>query len=453
MVCGPTRRRGQGAVGGLRSEIRYSEMTIGVNSNDMAWNFAGEDQTSARKNTAVQRRDDQSHKREDPSTNLKVPVRIATAEVSECAAQAVRDGPREGMHYLRMETFVRLKTPLPSGYQEFSKTFSVKEFEDAWNIDVQIISDPAAVRLFPVKDMCHGFSENEASIMNIISCKISNRGTEGIRAVSASFDAHPLIEISHRFHDASSLSLSDRAIQMYDQAHRAPIEIVWAIRPSNAGFYFHIYTFDQNQMLAPDPTRLPFPELSPELMNFLSGDSIGFRYTSGLNITLSSDGPGRYRLSTSSPEAAWIPLRDLRARLKLACIIASETEEFRFEVSSPLPLEECFAVVDQHMKAILEDTFRKLTAASRCYLEHEDALEIAGCRVGCMIRLLLDLLGLEQERYHVVESVLSLNNVVSSWEETTHAGIAYYLRSLSGRPKEFSGGSKFDVPTSNFARV
>jgi len=251
-------------------------------------------------------------------------------------------------------------------------------------------------------------------------------------------------------------------------------------------------TLDTNRM--PPPLNIIFEDvcgLSPFAMDpkSTSGSVLTFQYYTGQDVTiLVSKNAGRYRVQSGALEALWLIVAELAQRLAsyFERQQAGGEDPFTISFQEALPLQDYFAIIDDHFKArealvqlnqtlaerahqfrsiqkrllvrfkdrnpapltnldtLMSQTYSMLTDFAKQVEAKQRALTTAGNRLSCATRLMVMLIryrfGLDEDNYHVLEEYLTpmvVDTQEQGWEECIDAAMTHLLRtSLAKSVKE-----------------
>jgi len=261
-------------------------------------------------------------------------------------------------------------------------------------------------------------------------------------------------------------------------------------------------TLDTNH--SPPPLASLFEDLLAQQANIqeltgAGGVALTVRYRCGLDATaLFSKNSGRLRVQSSTFEGLWLLTDELVRRMTAACLPRGEQQDeqepFAVLYGEPLPLQEYFELIDEHLRCrtqlsalseqlarraqqfriiekrllvrlkdrnpvpmqnlelLFEGTYQQLLQLADATEVAQQQLEFHAARLSAGTRLILLLLrlrfSLSVEEAELLESHLSPEVVGTpdqGWEESTDAAITYMLRTSLSKD-----GSK-DMRKSNAA--
>ncbi|XP_045624532.1 protein PTHB1 isoform X3 [Procambarus clarkii] len=257
---------------------------------------------------------------------------------------------------------------------------------------------------------------------------------------------------------------------------------------------------DHKITISTNKDAVNLPELFPDLVSDSTvGTAMGLQYYSGEDITiLSSRTTNRYRLQSDSLPAIWVVLRELVRRLKSYWGHPSrrDSEGLTLGVASSLPTHELFFEIDAHflrrkkhreleaqlvhratqfravqrrlltkfkdktptpltnLDNLLEGTYKQILQITDAINENIMGLEEDGCRLSCVVRLVLELVRLQtampDHQYSLLSAALSPIVYLSmdqGWEEITDASVTFLLRTILGRgPRDATSTPELTVP-------
>ncbi|XP_014669826.1 PREDICTED: protein PTHB1-like [Priapulus caudatus] len=291
--------------------------------------------------------------------------------------------------------------------------------------------------------------------------------------------------------------LNAKAVATYNTTSGAPRVVVQDITlplqlvmkpvpPSRTAMYK--ITLDTNK--APANLNSIFPDLSGENSDG-SGQAIGLQVYGNnqekpVVTLLASRNAQRYRIQCDSWECMWLPIRDLMERLRAYYKQMHSKPPIQIWFSGNMPLQEYFAVVEDHFQVrlvrerhkqllseraaqfraiqrrllarfkdttpaplsnldtLLEGTYHQILALSEACEETEKQLELTALNVASATKLLCTLIKLahkmSDKEAGILEACLSSNvHDEQGWEESTDAVLTHMLRTcLSKSYKDLS---------------